>query len=586
MSIIPATVVDAHSHVFNAEDLPIDGFIRRLAPTPKLLTGLISVPLDRLTQWVAPGQRESERIVELLAGGGLGLESLDDDDAVEAEIVTDEELDRLLGLEWTRLGIVTPPVRSDGLEALEPEQLSDEDLADGLRRAQPVDLHELQGWLEDWDPTLNEARLEGLEGLDDLVGYVRSAKLAVKQFVRALRLITRYRYLVAAELASSYPTVSLFTPALVDFSATTHDRPRTDIRQQITVHSMVAKLSIVGLLPSAPNTRIAPFVGFDPYREVAETGLAAWNPDLGVPSRYAPYGSSPERFHGPAKFDLEHARPLPAALGPWESAVLDLSKVTGAIDLIRTAIEVGGFVGVKLYPPAGFLPLGNALRFPGTKGEQLDTALHALYGYCVAMDVPVLAHAAHSNGFEDGYDGFAGPAGWELVLASYPTLRLCLGHFGHMHGVGSDSTVPSVDGWPARFVALIDEHPNVYADVGNSKFSISASYRTQFIGLVRALIGGDHPTEEQCKRRRRVMYGSDFWMNALSADHRSYLTSFENDFVTAFDTEFGEAFMGRNALRYLGFTGDDDGPDLTNSNRCRYIEFHGAHPTPAWLPRS
>ena len=584
MSIVPAIIVDAHSHAFNAEDLPIDGFIKRLAPTPKLLTGLVSVPLDRLTQWVAPGRREAERIVQLL-GGGAGLESLDGDVVFEAELVSDREIDRIFAVEWSRLGMVSAPQGPDGLEGLAPPEISDEDLAEGLRHATPVDLHELQGWLEEWDPTLADARVDGLEGLTDLVDYARSARRAVVQFVRALRLITRPRYQIAAELATSYPTVSLFTPALVDFSATTRDQPRTDVRQQIAVHSLVAKLSIVGLLPGAPSTRIAPFVGFDPYREVTETALSSWNPDLGVASRYAPYGSSPERFSGPARFDPTRARRLPVEDGPWDATVLDLSHVTGAIDLVRAAVEIGGFVGVKLYPPAGFLPLGNALRFPGTKGEQLDVALHALYGYCVAMDVPILAHAAHSNGFEVGYDGFAGPAGWELVLADYPTLRLCLGHFGHMHGVGTDPSAPSVDGWPARFVALIDRYPHVYADVGNSTFAISAAYRSRFVGLVRALVGTDEPTPEQQKRRRRMMYGSDFWMNSLSADHGGYLTSFEHDFVTAFDTEFGEAFMGRNALRFLGFTGDDDGPDPTNLNRRRYVAFHGTHPTPAWLPR-
>jgi hypothetical protein len=61
-------VVDCHSHVFNAEDLPIDGFLkRRLTPLPSLLAGVASLPLDRLTAWAAPGSREVERLRVLIA---------------------------------------------------------------------------------------------------------------------------------------------------------------------------------------------------------------------------------------------------------------------------------------------------------------------------------------------------------------------------------------------------------------------------------------------------------------------------------------------------------------------------------------
>ena len=183
MSSLPTVVVDAHSHVFNAEDLPIDGFIKRLAPTPKLLTGIVSVPLDRLTQWVAPGSREGARIVALLTRE-LGLESLDDDDANAGEIITDEEVDRLFGLHWARFGIVAPPMSTSGLEALDTPELSDDELADALRHAPPVELHELQGWLEEVGPDARRTAARGLESLGGLVDYARSAKRAVVSYAR------------------------------------------------------------------------------------------------------------------------------------------------------------------------------------------------------------------------------------------------------------------------------------------------------------------------------------------------------------------------------------------------------------------
>lgn len=599
MPDLPHVVVDIHSHVFNAEDLPIDGFVKRLAPVPGLLTSILSRPLDALTQWVAPrSNREVEALLALLGPqsdeeGIPGLDLL----AVEAVLVSDAELDRLFEAEWQRMGLRTPAAPGD----LEGVQLppDDEELAASLAAAPPAELHELEAWLEEWDPDLRavvqaqqaaEAQQEGVfRAIGGAVGYVRAAKRAVGLYVAALRLITRYRFQVAAELARTYPTVSLFVPALVDFAHTTSDRPAADIRQQITVHSLVAKVSMAGRLPGSPHVRIAPFVGFDPYREVAETALSLWNPDRGAPNRYVPYADpttagEADRYRRDIAFDLARARPLRTPTGPWEQAVLDLTGVMGSIDLTRHAVELGGFVGVKLYPPAGFLPMGNALRFTGTRGEQLDAALHALYAYCVAMDVPILTHAAHSNGFEPGYNGFAGPAGWELVLAQYPDLRLCLGHFGHLHGVGNDPTQPSLDGWPRRFVDLIDRYPNVYADVGNSKLPLSEKYKVAFVALLQALLGGDDPDDVEMKRRRRLLYGSDFWMNTMSPGHKGFLTGFLAPISEGFDAGTTEAFMGRNGLRFLGFTGDDDEPDPTNQNRQRLVAFHGPHATPAWLP--
>lgn len=577
-------IVDIHSHVFNADDLPIDGFVRKLFPTPKLLTGVVSLPLDRLSQRAAPPD-ELERLLRLL-GPEEGVEALEP--VVEEELVSDEELARTFEAEWQRLGLLPEAGDTGGLEATR-SGASDEQLAEALSAAPRAEVYELEAWLEEWDPALRETA--ALEGFGDVIDTVRNVKRAVSRFLAALRLVTRYRYQVAAELARTYPPVSLFVPALVDFAQTTSDNPSTDLREQIAIHSLVSKVSIAGRLPGAADTRLAPFVGFDPYREVAETALSQWNPDRGVKNTYVPYADlasthSQDRYHRGIRFDESRARPLQAPeSSEWESAFLDLAKVNGAMDLARHAIELGGFVGVKLYPPAGFLPLGNALRFGGTKGEQLDAALRALYGYCAEMDVPILAHASHSNGFEEGYDAFAGPAGWELVLAEYPELRVCFGHFGHLHGVGADPAQASSDGWPSRFVELMDRHVHVYADVGNSKFPLSDSYRTQYLALVSLLLGGANPDPPQAKRRRRLLYGSDFWMNTLSPRHDAYLTGFETAFRETFDGATVEGFMGRNALRFLGFTGEDDRADLSNRNRQRFVAFHGPHDTPEWLQR-
>jgi len=584
----PATIVDIHSHVFNADDLPIDGFVKKLFSAPALVTGILSVPLDRLTQWRAPG----DELLELLRllGPGAELEGAAPDVVVEDPLVTDAELEAQLAAEWQRFGLLPEAPAPDGLESMAPPP-TDAQLEDALAAAPPAAVRELEAWLEDIDPAFAAMPADdGLEIFGGVFGKVAKLKQAVALFVTGLRLITRYRYQVAAALAETYPSVSLFVPALVDFAATTGDRPSADIRTQIAIHSLVARLSIAGALPGSPNTRIAPFVPFDPYREVAETALKLWDPDQGVRNTYVPFadpaGAGPaDRYFRGIPFDPARARTLrEPKVDEFGTPFLDLAGVTGAVDLVRHAIERGGFLGVKMYPPAGFLPLGNALRFGGTKGEQLDAALRALYAYCVALDVPILTHAAHSNGFDDSWNSFAGPDGWELVLAEFPSLRVCLGHFGHFHGVGVDGANPLVDGWPTRFVRLIDTYPHVYADVGNSKFPIAAEYRTAYLSLLESLLGGASPTEAQQKRRRRLLYGSDYWMNTLSPGHEGFLDSFRTSIGDRFGAGMRDAFMGGNALRFLGIHGEDDGPDFANRNRQRFVAFHGSQPLPAWLP--
>ena len=98
-----------------------------------------------------------------------------------------------------------------------------------------------------------------------------------------------------------------------------------------------------------------------------------------------------------------------------------------SLDLVRHTVELAGVTGVKLYPPSGFVPIGNVFRFGERVGAPLDAALTALYRYCEETGVPILTHASHSNGFDKGYDDLGAPSGWEQVLREYGGLRLASG---------------------------------------------------------------------------------------------------------------------------------------------------------------
>lgn len=581
---MPEPIVDCHSHVFNAEDLPIDGFIKKLSTVPDILTGIVSVPLDRLAQWVATSADHEAAYLASLLVPGSALESgaVAPPPQSGSDLISDEELDNLFVQQWEQRGLIdSSDVGPAGLEAgVAPDAL----LVAGITRPEAAqDRAELDAWLrsvadEDLEESLAE---DALEGPRDWVARIRATKQAVRRYVDALRLITRDRHLIAADLATTYPAVDLFVPALVDFEYTASDSPSASVTSQVRVHSLLSRVSVLGRIPGASHVRIHPLVGYCPLREVATSELRDWSPAGGVANGYVPYAdpatASAEDLYRPGlEYDPARARALKT--GAWESDPHALDGVTRSLDVVRHAVERGGFVGVKLYPPAGYLPLGNASRFGDAKGEQLDAALRALYGYCLRMDVPILAHANHSNAFEPGYDDLAGPGGWELVLGEFPELRVCFGHFGHLHGVGQQASHPAADSWVVRFVELMDEHPHVYADVGNSKLPVSPAYRARYLELMRHLLGPASPSDVQARRRERVMYGSDFWMNTLAPAHREYLTTFQTEIAAAFDEPTCGQFFGGNALRWLGFA-----PQAENLNRQRLVAFYDGQPLPAWL---
>ncbi len=517
-------VVDCHSHIFNAEDLPIDGFIKRLSPVPSLLTGVLSLPLDRLTQWAAPGSGEIDDILALLAtGGGLeGIPMAPTESAVAGPLLSDAELDaRLMGL-----GSSTADAGLEGA-GLETAGMTVEDaIAQALASASPEELEELAAW---------EAEC-GDDGVADAGPRVSRGSVTCSARRRGCggppsATSTRCNWLPAIATASPASWPSRIRPSNCSFRHwwTSATRPATSRRRRFKNRLRFTRSSRSSLWsegsPTAGHVRIHPLVGFCPYRESAASELTDWDINAGTPNRYVPYAdpptATPADLYTPGiAYVAERAKPLRIPTGPWASSRLELDGVERSLDIVRHAVELGGFAGVKLYPPAGFLPIGNLARFGERVGGRLDAAMRALYAYCVAEQVPILTHAARSNGFDDGFDDLAAPSGWERVLDDYPQLRICFGHFGHLHGVGEDIRRPSPTSWVMRFMDLVDTHQHVYADVSNSRYVYDTGYRDDFDQLLELLLGsGANVDDVHTKRRRRLMFGSDYWMNTLNPDH-------------------------------------------------------------------
>ena len=364
-----------------------------------------------------------------------------------------------------------------------------------------------------------------------------------------LYLVGHQRARIAASLATTYPRVALFAPLLVDYDAWSDDHPASALASQLPPHELIAKLSIRGRIGRA-DARLHPFVAFDPLREVLRA--SAGNTAAAPPARPAP-----RRWEDPA----------PA---PSESA--------GAIALVRQAVEQAGFIGVKVYPSVGFLPLGND-RFAADagRGQALDRALRALYALCQAEEIPITAHASPANEYALGYRALAAPERWAPVLREFPGLRLNFGHFGHETGAGGAEGIEAREAWMRQAAELIDGHAHVYADLSGSPLVYDAGYATRFGAHLRSL----------CARWKRLparlMYGSDWWLNRFDPGAETAVEAFERRLESWLGSRAREAIMGRNALRFLGFIDEDDRLAQGNRNHQRLRNFYAAETLPAWL---
>jgi len=199
------------------------------------------------------------------------------------------------------------------------------------------------------------------------------------------------------------------------------------------------------------------------------------------------------------------------AYNPWT----DIKQKGAGLARVVAAIQDHGFVGVKIYPPIGFMPAGNAEHYSHTTKRHpnltdLDNALRRFFDKCAEIGAPVLAHAARSNGRDEFHDDFGGPAGWRALIDSYAAdagvATIDFGHFG--------------DGaWMQDFAVLMQDkyERQLYGDL---------SYRPELMcppipdekccdGRSRLRQALDVTFEDGKTVADRVMFGTDWLMLSL-----------------------------------------------------------------------
>lgn len=206
-----------------------------------------------------------------------------------------------------------------------------------------------------------------------------------------------------------------------------------------------------------------------------------------------------------------YMRPV-VCYNPWSDAV----SGGYSLSLVEQAVNTYGFVGVKIYPPSGFRPYGNAGRPPlrgAPSWEVIDATLLHFWTKTVDWNVPVMAHTSQSMGEDDAHDELASYAGWAALLDQFTNRtppKISLGHFG-----GDKAS----NQWTHEMAKLMRrvEGRNAYGDIAYWD-SLECGSLSSCPGRTRLKDALD--TYDLVKQR--VMYGSDWLMMSREPDWKAY----------------------------------------------------------------
>jgi uncharacterized protein len=200
------------------------------------------------------------------------------------------------------------------------------------------------------------------------------------------------------------------------------------------------------------------------------------------------------------------------------------------VEETKRLIEEGGFRGIKLYPPLGYHPN--------------DPELRPLYAFAAERGIPVLTHCSRPAGVayrgevtermrRDPVTGerlelgraqlltrFTDPDSYVPILEAYPTLKICLAHFGgagdwksYLERPWSPDTDPAKKSWLAKILDLLrfGEHPSLYTDIAYTVFADE-----EYVHLLKVLLSDERVSSH-------VLFGSDFYVveNAKLEERRS-----------------------------------------------------------------
>jgi hypothetical protein len=397
-------------------------------------------------------------------------------------------------------------------------------------------------------------RLDAVERQDIADRFVRGAfertaevsgrSFDLWQALKWISLFRRYRHVLVDDLTLRHRSAGwnpvLLTPAMVDFARFVREEPASPLADQAKVWARIAKL------PGGPA--VHGYMAFCPLRQA-----------LHLHSVHARLRAGPE-----------------------------------PLALIREALTVQGFLGVKLYPPMGFqavdnvgrdlsrypfsddvlrdrfgdLPLPRLRAAAADLAREIDEALGGLYDLCSELDAPIMAHGGPGNAIKRYYGELSDPWLWRPLFETprHRPLRIMLAHYGSFKD-------PSIDpaglttAWPdpetpipiprtkeaaiLRYLRAAQAQsgvaPTVAVDMSMFAEAIEAKgpARTRIVSAFGEFVrngGEDH-----------IVFGTDWTMLGLVKGERGYDAAVR-DFLTEAgltDAQITKA-LGGNFIRFAG----------------------------------
>src|SRR5215472_13942064 len=317
-------IIDAHCHVFNAADLPIEGFARKVivprsAQTSDLVARFADYPgaLEALVHAIAVQVKRAAPDMQ------TEIDTIDEferDPRRKPTSAWRQDRDRQHLRSAFRLLWFSPDVFSDRPLSL-TEGIALEVALEQIRLFLYQQIHEEFG-----KPDLTAEDREALGGLtffqvDAIADELYSRDDLLGRYIQWALLYTRNRYELAEELDQLHGKVGqksrivLMTPAIVDFSKWLEDEDQLSIEEQVDVMARIAC--------RRDGPRVHGFVGFDPLRQ--------------------------------ALYDHHQRKPTDKDPMAVVRRAIEVDRILDATSTKTT----GGFVGVKLYPPMGFRAINN-----------------------------------------------------------------------------------------------------------------------------------------------------------------------------------------------------------------------------------
>ena len=500
---ITRNAIDIHAHFFNGKDIPVRGFLRQIFLQHQKGSDSDDF-LDGLLELAksiifsgTPGARQEYRKIR---SGHRKVLSSDAALAIDEQRVQAGLQDYIESAE--RRGNRVRALAGTGDPLL--DQLHRELAPERPGGPQLRSVASARGQAE----ILARAAFE--RSMDDVTKPRFAKTTSLPQTLRWIGLLTRSRINILAEYKRHYGRpgnlgVRIVSPSIVDLNSWLtyeHDHEFSSLEDQIDVMSALAR--------SERDIIILNFVPFCPLRAALER---------------------------------------------------DRGQGGKSLDRVSDAIRNKGFCGVKIYPPMGFAPWGNAGRqlvfgrkAPKGGGRAVDRELMKLYEWCVANDVPIKAHANNSIAASPCSGLNASPANWAEVFRQpgLGQLRLNLAHFG---GFEESSNVdpclqPDSRDWEVLAVELAADAPGVFFDLGywNEIGDPGSAQARKIVGHLAAL---RRKHGEQLASR--LMFGTDFVMLGRETAYANYLANTRKALLrSGFRRAQLAAIERDNALRFLG----------------------------------